>query len=370
MAQIDHSPVTPPLIEWGHWRRPDRWHRPLLVVAALMVPLAIGCVVLAIVDPQQITGQNGWFKPLKFAISIAIYSVTLAWLIGQVDSGKAVGSDSRRRRRRWMSRASDIAGWIAAIGLIIEIVIIAGAAAYGTTSHFNVTTPLHQAMWSIMASSIVVVWVTTMVIGLAIFANPGQDPARNLAVRAGVLLGLIGMGLAFLMTSPTQEQLSDFQGIAGAHAVGVPDGGPGLPFLGWSTMGGDLRIAHFVGLHALQALPLLVLTLEVTGRRWHLLRRTTVRFRLIAVAAAGYAALMAVLTWQALIGQSIIAPAGAVLVAGVGAAAVTLGAVVVVLWTGKTDTTSAVGKIAAPETHNEMRAAGEVHTGGHTPSDT
>jgi hypothetical protein len=94
--------------------------------------------------------------------------------------------------------------------------------------------------------------------------------------------------------------------IAGAHSVGVEDGGPGLPVLGWSTAGGDLRVPHFVGLHALQMLPLLgwALARPWAARRWSERRRVA----LVSVGGAAYLGLLALLTWQALRGQSIVAP--------------------------------------------------------------
>lgn len=299
---------------------PDRWHRPLLAVAALMGALAVVCGVLAIADPREILGQNAWFKPLKFAISIAIYSVTLAWLIGQL-----------RRFRR----LGEAAGTITAVAMIVEIVIIVGAAALNTTSHFNVATALNTTLWSIMAASIAAAWIMSLLVGIGLLFNAGADRARDLAIRLGVLLGIVGMGLAFLMTGPTAEQLHDFQGIAGAHAVGVADGGPGLPFLGWSTVGGDLRIPHFVGMHALQTIPLALLAVELLSRRVAVLRDERTRARLVAVVAATYAAVLATLTWQALLGQSVVAPAGPVLVAGIAIPIAAVLAVVIVLLAGR-----------------------------------
>jgi len=295
------------------------WHRPLLALAVAMAALAVFAAIAALVDQRQVTGAEVWLKPLKFALSVGIYSVTLAWLIGQFREGAR------------MRRAARLAGTVAVIGLVIEMVIIVGFAAVGDTSHFNVSTGFHAALWSTMAVSIVVVWVMTFVVSIALFRNPLGDRARTLAIRAGAVLALVGMGLAFLMTGPTAAQLDDYQGIVGAHTVGVADGGPGLPLLGWSTVAGDLRIPHFVGMHALQVLPLVVILLELAGRRLPILRDDLVRLRLVRIAVAAFAATLAVLTLQAISGQSVVHPGGLVLVCGVAVAVVSIAAVLGVL---------------------------------------
>jgi len=123
-----------------------------------------------------------------------------------------------------------------------------------------------------------------------------------------MVIAVIGMGLAFLMTGPTAAQLDSFQGIAGAHTVGVPDGGPGLPLLGWSTVAGDLRIPHFVGMHALQMIPLTALLLELVSARAPLLRTSATRLRIVWIVIGAYLGVLAILTGQALAGQSIVQP--------------------------------------------------------------
>ena len=277
-----------------------RAHRPLFALAVAMAATAVVAIVGLVVDDRMITGLPLWDKPLKFAISVGIYSLTFGWLIGQLRRG---------RRVAWW------AGTVAAVFLGVEMVVIIGQALRYTTSHFNVSTPFDAAIWSVMASSIAVVWVATLVIAVLLFASPGPDPARNLAIRAGAVISLIGMALGFLMTIPSAAQITADDGIVGAHTVGLADGGPGLPLLGWSTVGGDLRIPHFVGMHALQLLPLLLIVLEVLSRRFGTLRDDAVRARLMGLAAIGYAALVAVVTWQALRGQSIVHPDGLTLLA-------------------------------------------------------
>ena len=277
------------------------WHRPLMTVAALMVVSTIVCLIGLLVDQRQVLGVDTWLKPLKFSLSILLYSVTWAWLIAHLPRFR---------------RVAHTAGTVIAIALIVEQVAIVGAAAAGTTSHFNVSTGLAAAVWGIMAVSITVLYVGTFVTTIAVFFLRLPTASTTIAVRAGALIALVGMGLAYLMTGPTAAQLHDFQGIAGAHTVGLADGGPGLPLLGWSTVGGDLRIPHFIGMHALQLLPLFAIALGWLGRHWHAVADDRVRLRLVVVATAVYAAVLVLVTFQALAGQSIVRPDGLFLAGG------------------------------------------------------
>ncbi|CAN5156583.1 hypothetical protein BH11ACT4_BH11ACT4_06980 [soil metagenome] len=298
----------------------DRWHRPLLVLSGVLGVLAIFALLGWLIDDRQLLGVNIWEKPLKFSISAALYAVTWAWLIGQF---------TRMRRIAWW------AGTVISGALAIELVIIVGLAAAGMTSHFNKTTAFNASAYSIMAAAITTLWVATLLAGIALWRNSGMEPARQAAIRWGVVISLLGMGLAFLMTSTTAAQHADFRGISGAHAVGVADGGPGLPFVGWSTIAGDLRVPHFLGIHALQALPVFGLLLEVSARRFTALRDALVRRGLVLAAGGAYLAVVGLTTMQALRGQSLVAPDGLTLSLGATVAGLLLAASLTVLVAGK-----------------------------------
>ena len=281
--------------------------RSLTVFCVAMVALAVVCLAGLALDPRLLGGQPIWAKPLKFSISFVLYSATLAWMISLV---------AAPRTRRWARRA----GTVVAVAGTIEMVAIVGQVVRGRASHFNVATALDTAVWSVMGTTIVVLSLATAALGVLLLRERGLAVDTAWAVRLGLVVTLLGMAVAFLMTGPTGAQVAAAQSTgamptAGAHAVAVPDGGPGLPLVGWSTTGGDLRIAHFVGLHALQGLPLLVIALTLLAARVPALRDARTRARLVGVAGAAWTGLTVLLTWQALRGQPLIAPDGATILA-------------------------------------------------------
>ena len=307
-------------------RSAARDNRALAVFTGAMALLAVVCVAALALDPRVLGGQPIWAKPLKFAVSFVLYGATLAWMISLV---------AAPRTRRWARRA----GLVIAVAGAVEMIAIVGQVLRGRPSHFNVATPLDLAVWAVMGTTIVVLWIATAGIGVLLLRERTLPVDTAWAVRLGLGVTLLGMAAAFLMTSPTGAQIAAAQSTgtlttAGAHAVGVADGGAGLPLVGWSTTGGDLRIGHFVGLHALQGLPLLGLLLIVLAPRVPVLRRVGVRARLIGVAGAAWTGLTVLLVWQALRGQSIIAPDALTLAAGAALVLATLGATVAVLRAG------------------------------------
>jgi hypothetical protein len=290
------------------------WHRPSALAAATLGVIAVLCVAALVIDQRTLAGAPIWAKPFKFAVSGALYFATWSWLVSLLP--------------RFRRTAGGLTNFLVAI-FAAEYVLLVFQAARGRASHFNNATPQDALIYNVMGKMIMGLWVATLVLTVLVMFTKLEDRASFWAVRAGAILSLAGISLGILMTNPTAQQLAQWKtggtpDMVGAHTVGLADGGPGLPILGWSTIAGDLRIPHFVGMHALQALPLLALALAALAPRFARLRDDVVRARLVLVGAAGYAGLTALVTWQALRAQSIVHPdaltlgAAALLVAAVG----------------------------------------------------
>jgi hypothetical protein len=293
-------------------RRAARLHRPLMLWTGAMAVLAVVALVGIFADSRTLTGVPIWLKVFKFSTSFVLYSTTLAWMLSLLPR--------RNRKAEWAATI------IVALALV-EMVIITGQVIRGQTSHFNGTSPFNEMLFNIMGASIMAVWFAQLVIAVVLARAPIADRAVAYGVRLGLLVSLLGMLAAVPMTLPTAAP--GVEGITGAHSVGVLDGGPGMPITGWSLTGGDLRIGHFVGLHALQALPLLawgLARLAARSRRFGARLDENTRVRLLVVTAVAYTVLMTMLTWQALRGQPLLSPdaltldACALLVAGTVAA--------------------------------------------------
>ncbi len=273
------------------------WRASAPLTAVGLGMLAVFAVTLAglAVDPRMVTGAPAWLKPAKFAISTAIYALTFAWLFTYL--------------REW-PRLTRVVGWTTAVVLVVEVALIELQAARGVSSHFNVGTLVDGAIFTVMGVAILIAWAASIALAVALFRQRFADPAFGWALRLGLLITVLGSASGGLMTRPTDVQLakartSRTMPLAGAHTVGGPDGGPGVPGTGWSLEHGDIRVAHFFGLHAVQILPLIAIAL---GR----VRSTTTRRRAVLVATASYGAVFLILLIQALGGQSVSAPAGAI----------------------------------------------------------
>jgi len=240
-------------------------------LALALIPL-LGAYAL---DERVFQGINVWMKPMKFAFALTVYLLTLAWF-----ARFAAPSVTTRSWWRWHERAVVIA-------VLAEMVWIAGAAAMGTGSHFNVGTPMATTIYGLMGAAAVVLTSGSTAMAWAIHRNDNSGLSRT--VKAGLVWGL---GLTLPLTLITAGTLSSMNG----HWVGgTPNDAFGLPLMGWSRDGGDLRVAHFFATHALHIIPLAawgifkMLGREATG--------------MVRVATAMFTGLVAYTFVQALMGQ-------------------------------------------------------------------
>ncbi len=259
-----------------------------LTTAAMLLDLII-CTIGLLTDHTLITGAPAWDKPMKFALSTGIYALSVITIV--------------RWTSIWRKLLQIVAG-VTSFVLVLEVGCIDLQAFRHTTSHFNIATSFDTTVYTLMGVGVGTVWLASIVLAVATFFQKYGDRSFTTAVRAGMVLIVLGAGTGALMVRPTPaQQKAQAAGqhvtVVGAHSVGGIDGGKGLPFLGWSTQYGDIRVAHFLGLHALQILVLLALCLsfarlEMRQKVW-----------LISITAVSYGVLFLMTLLEALAGLPI-----------------------------------------------------------------
>lgn len=215
------------------WARPDRL---FLFSAALLFVLFLVALAVAAIDKRLLDDVPVWAKPLKFLIATAVHLLTLGIIVALFSP-------------QW--QASSILWWTAVACVAccaFEIGYIGLQAARGQHSHFNVSSPLYSALYSLMASAAVVITCAAAVVGIIAFWDEGAR--LSLPVRHGILLGLVG-GTLFTLAAGLSigSRLSPAVGEAVTAAVR-------MPVTGWRLDVGDLRVAHFLATHMMQSVPI------------------------------------------------------------------------------------------------------------------
>jgi hypothetical protein len=276
------------------------WHRPLMAYVTLLFTLALVSAVGLFVDDRLLMGESVWVKPMKFGFAMGVYGLTLAWLLSKLSKGRRLGW--------WLGTVFAVAG-------LLDVGAVAYAAANGTFSHFNHNTdPVARTVQTVFSFGIMPLLLTTLIIAILVLIQRTGDRALTRALRAGLGLALASMVVALWLSNSsaaTPRTVTDANGhpvsMTGGHGIGDPDGN-GIPLTNWSTTGGDLRVPHFIGMHAIQVLLLVTAVLGVLATRRSWLRDERVRARLVGVAGFGYTGVFTVLTWQAWRGQPLIHP--------------------------------------------------------------
>jgi hypothetical protein len=217
----------------------------LAMYGIAMLAMSVVALTLQAIDPRLLeSGVNVWVKPAKFFSSVGIFSLTAAWFFGYV----------RPERRRSPAMRATVT--VLVIAGTFELIWISWQAAHGLESHFNNDTPFYSIMYALMGLFAVLLVGTTLPLAWEIVRRPAVHLRSEFV--AAVVIGLV---LTFLLGGILGGYMSSQAG----HAVGH-EGGRTF-FFGWNRLGGDLRIAHFLGIHAEQAIPIMAALAGASGAR-------------------------------------------------------------------------------------------------------
>ena len=196
-----------------------------------LICLVFALIFLALtkISATQVYNVSAWYKPFKFALSTFLFAWAMAWYCHYLPSFNI-----------------KMYNWSVIILLGFEIVYIAMQAGRGQLSHYNVSTPMYAMLYSMMALAATLVTIYTAYVGILFFAHdfPTLPNYYLWAIRLGIIIFVVFSFEGFVMGGRL------------THTIGGEDGGAGIPLLNWSTKYGDPRIAHFIGMHALQVLPI------------------------------------------------------------------------------------------------------------------
>ncbi len=244
--------------------------RLLIAGVAFQLALLVPSLIAATIDPRTLNDISVWSKPIKFQLSLSLNLLTLLVLLPLV-------SDALKA-----SRLVTISVALAVVGSTYEIAYITTQAARGVASHFNDNTPLEAALYSIMGIGATAIVAGAFGIGLAI-ARSSDPTGRMAGFKLGAASGLMLGAVATLITAFVMASGYDGPG----HWVGGErSDANGLPLVGWSTTGGDLRVSHFFATHLMQALPIVGLVADRVAPRW-------ARLAVAAAAVLGIAVVVA-----------------------------------------------------------------------------
>ena len=171
----------------------EAWRRNPPLVALVLAMLVVAAVALLglVVDPRVITGAPAWMKPLKFAVSIAIYGATLLWMLTFIPD---------------RPRLVAVISWGVFLAFGIEMALMVTQVLRNTTSHFNVATSFDAAVFTTMGAAIAGLWLLNAIVAFLLARRRFAEAPIVWGVRLGLIAGLLGMAVAFLMTQPTPEQ--------------------------------------------------------------------------------------------------------------------------------------------------------------------
>jgi hypothetical protein len=216
-------------------------NKPLYWFGLFNLLTGVVCLVLIQTDTVQILNVNRWLKPMKFYFSVGLMILSFGWLLHYINDVKKI--------KRWT--------WLLIISMFFENGLIILQSIRGTTSHFNFKTLTDGMIFNFMGIFILIFTVTCIRICIAFFRQ--KDFTISESYVWGIRLGIL---FFVLFTIEGGMMLGLMK-----HTVGAADGSPGMPVTNWSKGYGDLRIAHFAGIHSLQVLPLLGFYIARTKRR-------------------------------------------------------------------------------------------------------